>query len=124
MAPNDKVTGSGVAAGLLVLVEEIQQWACRNDYLVGHIKAFAEKGGQTLRISATKGPPDVHKSPGWENIALDFFTINLAAIIFGPDNQQLGRVVTSSLEEWIDKGLESGPHPRKARGPCPERGVT
>ncbi|MFZ5647114.1 MAG: hypothetical protein ACOY30_05780 [Bacillota bacterium] len=97
MEPNYKITGSDLAAGLLLLIEGIQLWAGCNGYLVGHIKAFVEESGQTLRISATKGPPDVHRSPCWERIILDSFTINLAAIIFGPDSQQLDREVTVRL---------------------------
>lgn len=101
VSPGKIVSGSDIASVLIHLIEDLQQWAVRNNYLVGHIKAFVEKDGQTLRISATKGTPDIHQSSGWESIEFNFFTLNMTAIIFGPDAKKLSDATITRFDRWM-----------------------
>jgi hypothetical protein len=93
------VPGSEVQSCLTDWIEDLQQWAKMNKYLIGHIKAFIEsKDEMNLWLSGTGGKINAKSSPNWSEITSRAYKINLTAIIFGPKKQTLHEAAQERLK--------------------------
>jgi hypothetical protein len=92
------ITGKELTSRLIKLFNSLKQWSTENHYLIGHIKSYVEDGNNFKLWIATTGREINIKNLNEKNEIIKNITINITAIIFGPDANSLRKIILDNLQ--------------------------